>query len=204
VDGVVISRNVDVGQTIAASMQAPTLFTIANDLTRMQVNANVDEADIGNISEQADVRFTVDAYPNDMFRGRISEIRLNPQTVQNVVTYSVIIGIENPEMKLKPGMTANITITVDQRDDVLKVANAALRYTPPGMQREDLRAQRGTPPQYQNDDNPAYGSTPGSGLRVECRAEARIPEGHVRHHRWVSDGSGVRRAANGRPCDHRR
>lgn len=144
VDGVVISRNIDVGQTIAASLQSPTLFTIANDLTRMQVNANVDEADIGNISDQADVRFTVDAYPNDGFRGRISEIRLNPQTVQNVVTYSVIIGIENPEMKLKPGMTANIIITVDQRESVLKVANAALRYTPPGAQREDWRGQRGS------------------------------------------------------------
>lgn len=143
VDGVVISRNVDVGQTIAASMQAPTLFTIANDLTRMQVNANVDEADIGSISDQAGVRFTVDAYPNDLFRGRISEIRLNPQTVQNVVTYNVIIGIENPEMKLKPGMTANITITIDQRDNALKVANAALRYTPPGMKREELGGQRG-------------------------------------------------------------
>src|SRR3989454_1011479 len=143
VDGVVISRNVDVGQTIAASLQSPTLFTIANDLGQMQVNANVDEADIGNISDQADVRFTVDAYPNDVFRGRISEIRLNPQTVQNVVTYSVIIGIENPELKLKPGMTANITVTVDQRDNVLKVANAALRYTPPGTQREQLRGQRG-------------------------------------------------------------
>ena len=154
VDGVVISRNVDVGQTIAASMQAPTLFTIANDLTRMQVNANVDEADIGNISEQADVRFTVDAYPNEMFRGRISEIRLNPQTVQNVVTYSVIIGIENPEMKLKPGMTANIIITVDQRDDVLKVANAALRYTPPGMQREELRGQRGAFTAPVDDESP--------------------------------------------------
>ena len=148
VDGVVISRNVDVGQTIAASLQAPTLFTIANDLTRMQVNANVDDADIGNISDQADVRFTVDAYPNDQFRGRISEIRLNPQTIQNVVTYSVIIAIENPEMKLKPGMTANLTITVDQRENVLRVANAALRYTPPGAKREDLRGQRdpGLPP----------------------------------------------------------
>jgi HlyD family secretion protein len=142
VDGVVISRNVDVGQTIAASLQSPTLFTIANDLTRMQVNANIDEADIGNISEQADVRFTVDAYPNESFRGRISEIRLNPQTVQNVVTYSVILSIGNPEMKLKPGMTANITIIVDQRSNVLKVANAALRYTPPGFQREDLRGER--------------------------------------------------------------
>ena len=136
VDGVVISRNIDVGQTIAASLQSPTLFTIANDLTRMQVNANVDEADIGNISDQADVRFTVDAFPNDVFKGQISEIRLNPQTVQNVVTYSVIIGIDNPDLKLKPGMTANIAITVDQRDHVLKVSNAALRYAPPGVQRE--------------------------------------------------------------------
>src|SRR5205085_9641153 len=143
VDGVVISRNVDVGQTIAASLQSPTLFTIANDLTRMQVNANVDEADIGNISDRADVRFTVDAYPNDSFKGRISEIRLNPQTVQNVVTYSVIIGIDNPDLKLKPGMTANITVTVDQKDSVLKVPNAALRYTPPGLQRDQSKGQRG-------------------------------------------------------------
>jgi HlyD family secretion protein len=141
VDGVVISRNIDVGQTIAASLQAPTLFTIANDLTQMQVNANVDEADIGNISDQADVKFTVDAYPNDVFKGRISEIRLNPQTVQNVVTYSVIIGIDNPDLKLKPGMTANIAITVDQRDNVLKVSNAALRYLPPGVQRDQFQEE---------------------------------------------------------------
>jgi HlyD family secretion protein len=142
VDGVVISRSVDVGQTIAASLQSPTLFTIANDLTQMQVNASIDEADIGNISDQANVRFTVDAYPNESFRGRISEIRLNPQTVQNVVTYSVILSIENPEMKLKPGMTANITITVDQRNNVLKIPNAALRYTPPGQRREEPQADR--------------------------------------------------------------
>jgi HlyD family secretion protein len=145
VDGVVISRNIDVGQTIAASLQSPTLFTIANDLTRMQVNANIDEADIGNISDQADVRFTVDAYPNDGFRGRISEIRLNPQTVQNVVTYSVILSIENPEMKLKPGMTANITITVDQRNNALRVPNAALRYAPPGVRRDEFVGERGQP-----------------------------------------------------------
>jgi HlyD family secretion protein len=159
VDGVVISRNVDVGQTIAASLQSPTLFTIANDLTRMQVNANIDEADIGNISEQADVRFTVDAYPNEGFRGRISEIRLNPQTVQNVVTYSVILSIDNPEMKLKPGMTANITIIVDQRSNVLRVANAALRYTPPGVQREDFRGERMPPPasETETDETPRFG-----------------------------------------------
>ncbi|HEY2380357.1 MAG TPA: efflux RND transporter periplasmic adaptor subunit [Terriglobia bacterium] len=142
VDGVVISRNVDVGQTIAASLQAPTLFTIANNLMQMQVNANVDEADIGNISDQADVKFNVDAYPNDYFQGRISEIRLNPTTVQNVVTYSVIISIDNPDLKLKPGMTANIVITVDERAKVLKVSNAALRYTPPDMQRESLSDQQ--------------------------------------------------------------
>jgi HlyD family secretion protein len=142
VDGVVISRNVDVGQTIAASLQSPTLFSIANDLSHMQVNANIDEADIGNISDQADVKFTVDAYPNDLFEARISEIRLNPQTVQNVVTYSVILYIDNPQMKLKPGMTANITITVDERHDVLKIPNAALRYTPPGRRSEEFRTER--------------------------------------------------------------
>jgi HlyD family secretion protein len=131
VDGVVISRSVDVGQTVAASMQTPTLFTIATDLGQMQVNASVDEADIGSISDNAAVTFTVDAYPNDSFLGRIAEIRLSPQTVQNVVTYSVILSIENRELKLKPGMTANISIVVDKRDSVLKLPNAALRYTPP-------------------------------------------------------------------------
>jgi len=130
VDGVVISRNVDVGQTVAASLQAPVLFTIANDLTQMQVKASVDEADIGKLNNDANVRFTVDAYPNDVFRGKISEIRLEPQTVQNVVTYSVIIGVANPEMKLRPGMTANLTITVDSKNNVLAVPNAAFRFTP--------------------------------------------------------------------------
>src|SRR6185295_2151082 len=122
---------VDVGQTVVSSMQTPTLFTIATDLGQMQVNASVDEADIGSISDNAVVSFTVDAYPNDTFVGKIAEIRLSPQTVQNVVTYSVILSIENRELKLKPGMTANISIVVDKRDSVLKVSNAALRYTPP-------------------------------------------------------------------------
>jgi HlyD family secretion protein len=132
VDGVVISRNVDVGQTVAASLQAPVLFTIANDLTQMQVKASVDEADIGKLTDDANVRFTVDAFPNDVFRGKIAEIRLEPQTVQNVVTYSVIIGVANPEMKLRPGMTANLTITVDRKDNVMVVPNAAFRFTPDG------------------------------------------------------------------------
>src|SRR5262245_60543143 len=145
VDGVVISRSVDVGETIAASMQAPTSFSIANDLSRMQVNASVDEADIGNISSAEDVRFTVDAYPNESFKARIAEIRLSPQTVQNVVTYSVILAIDNSEMKLRPGMTANSTIVVDQRDHVVKLPNAALRYTPPGQTRSEARPGRGMP-----------------------------------------------------------
>jgi HlyD family secretion protein len=141
VDGVVISRNVDVGQTVAASLQAPVLFTIANDLTQMQVKASVDEADIGKLNNDANVRFTVDAYPNDFFRGKISEIRLEPQTVQNVVTYSVIIGVANPEMKLRPGMTANLTITVDSKSDVLAVPNAAFRFTPESATAPNGQAQ---------------------------------------------------------------
>ncbi len=132
VDGVVVSRNVDVGQTVAASLQAPLLFVIANDLTKMQVNANVDEADIGRIVDNVGVKFTVDAYPNETFTGKITEIRLNPQTVQNVVTYSVIITVNNKDLKLKPGMTANITVTVAKKNDALKIQNAALRYRPAG------------------------------------------------------------------------
>ncbi len=143
VDGVVISRSVDVGQTVAASLQAPLLFVIANDLTKMQVNASVDEADIGHVSDRSNVRFSVDAYPNETFSGKIAEIRLNPQTVQNVVTYSVIVDVNNTDLRLKPGMTANITITVDTRNDVVKIPNAALRYMPPGITRAKEAALEG-------------------------------------------------------------
>jgi len=134
VDGVVISREVDVGQTVSASTSAPTLFQIANDLARMRVQASIDEADIGLLAQNNEVTFNVDAYPNERFQGEIEEIRLNPTTTQNVVTYNVIVGVENPGLKLKPGMTANITITVDRRNNVLNVANTALRYNPPEME----------------------------------------------------------------------
>jgi HlyD family secretion protein len=130
IDGVVVARNVDVGQTVAASLQAPTLFLIANDLTKMQVLANIDEADVGQLGPESRVTFTVDAYARDVFRGRISQIRLNPETVQNVVTYTAVIDVENPELKLKPGMTANVTVTVAERREVLKLPNAALRFRP--------------------------------------------------------------------------
>jgi HlyD family secretion protein len=130
IDGVIVARNVDVGQTVAASFQSPTLFLIANDLTRMQVLADIDEADVGQLRENSRVSFAVDAYPSETFEGRIAQVRLAPQTVQNVVTYTAVIDVENPDQKLKPGMTANVTAVVDERENVLTVPNAALRFRP--------------------------------------------------------------------------
>jgi HlyD family secretion protein len=140
IDGVVVSRNVDVGQTVAASLQAPTLFTIAQDLTKMQVLASIDEADVGQIKQGIKSQFTVDAYPGESFSGEISQVRLNAQTLQNVVTYSAVIDVENPELKLRPGMTANITIPVARRENVLVVPNAALRFRP-SIPEEEIRAK---------------------------------------------------------------
>jgi len=130
VDGIVVSRNVDVGQTVAASFQTPTLFSIAQDLTKMQIDANVDESDIGNITVGQEVEFIVDAYPDMTFKGRVWQVRNAPITVQNVVTYDVVIQVDNPELKLKPGMTANVSIIVSVKKDVLKMPNAALRFKP--------------------------------------------------------------------------
>ena len=130
VDGSVISRNVDVGQTVAASMNAPVLFQVANDLAKMQIDANVSEADVGTVEEEQNVNFTVDAYPSRTFIGRVVQIRNAPVTVQNVVTYDTVIGVTNADFKLKPGMTATVSITTAQRTNVLKIANAALRFKP--------------------------------------------------------------------------
>jgi HlyD family secretion protein len=170
VDGVVISRNVDVGQTVSATLSAPTIFAIANDLTKMQVVANVDEADIGSITGESTVTFTVDAFPGENFIGTLNQIRLNPQTQQNVVTYSVIIDVPNSDLKLRPGMTANTTFTIAQRDDALRLPNSALRFWPEAVPREterDLIAKAlgrvGGPP----------GAEPGgSGARPESRRRA--------------------------------
>lgn len=131
VDGVVISRNVDVGQTVAASLQAPIIFAIANDLTKMQIDANVAEADVGVVEIDQNVDFTVDAFPARTFHGKVVQVRNAPITVQNVVTYDTVIGLKNDDLKLKPGMTANVSIVVAQRDTVLQIKNAALRYRPP-------------------------------------------------------------------------
>ncbi len=130
VNGIVISRNVDVGQTVAASLQAPILFTIAKDLTQMQVDTNFSEADIGHIEKGQEASFTVDAYPERTFRGRVSEIRNAPTIIQNVVTYDVVIQVDNKDLKLKPGMTANVSVMIAHKGGVLRIPNAALRYRP--------------------------------------------------------------------------
>jgi HlyD family secretion protein len=131
INGVVISRNVDVGQTVAASLQAPTLFVIAEDLRKMQVDTWVAEADIGRLQPGKEAFFTVDAYPGERFRGTVRQIRNSPQTQQNVVTYDAVIDIDNSALKLKPGMTANVTFVVADQDSVLRLPNTALRFHPP-------------------------------------------------------------------------
>jgi len=130
IDGVVTARNVDVGQTVSASFSAPTLFVIAADLTHMQLNANIDESDLGQIKPGQSVSFTVDAYPDRLFRGTLTQIRLDPATVSNVVTYSAIIDAPNPTLDLKPGMTATLSVEVARRDNVLRVPSTALRFKP--------------------------------------------------------------------------
>jgi HlyD family secretion protein len=146
VNGIVVARNVEVGQTVAASFATPNLFLIALDLTKMQVDTYVSESDIGGITEGKEALFTVDAYPGVPFAGTIRQVRLAPIAVQNVVTYNVVIGVDNKDLRLKPGMTANVSIVVAQRDDVLKAPNAALRFTPPKSGQSRSHQTEGTPP----------------------------------------------------------
>jgi HlyD family secretion protein len=177
IDGVVVSRDVNVGQTVAASLSAPTLFTIAQDLTQMQVIANIDQADIGLVEQAKSVAFTVDAFPGEEFKGTIQQMRLNPQNVQNVVTYNVVIDVGNPEQKLKPGMTANLTVTIDERNDVLKVPNSALRFTPQttdGQQSRNSNGSRRNAGQRQNAGNAAAAATPqGDGSNAQQQGGQR-------------------------------
>jgi HlyD family secretion protein len=135
IDGVVISRNVDVGQTVAASFQAPVLFVIANDLARMRVNAAVDEADVGRVREGQEVVFHVDAFPEREFKGTVEQVRLNPTTVSNVVSYNTIVSVDNRDLLLRPGMTATVSIVVRKAENVLRIPAAALRFRPEGYQR---------------------------------------------------------------------
>ena len=145
VDGVVVGRTVDVGQTVAASLQAPTLFTIAQDLRNMQVDTNVDEADVGRVKVGQATTFTVDSFPGRTFTGEVVQIRKAPLVVQNVVTYDVVVTARNPEQRLLPGMTANVRIIIDQKEGVLQVPNAALRFRPPGVEAAERARPAGRP-----------------------------------------------------------
>ncbi|MGO9831444.1 MAG: efflux RND transporter periplasmic adaptor subunit [Myxococcaceae bacterium] len=182
IDGTVISRSVDVGQTVASSLAAPTLFTIAEDLRRMQVDTSVAEADVGKLHDAMEATFLVDAYPNEKFSGRIRQIRNAPQTVQNVVTYDAVIDVANPDLKLKPGMTANSTVVYAERQDALRVPNAALRFRPPP---EMLALLGGAHPHggpgRGAGSSPAGGSPAAAGSRGEGGGGGapRTPAGHT-------------------------
>jgi HlyD family secretion protein len=180
VDGVVVSRTVDVGQTVAASLQAPTLFTIAQDLTKMQVDTNVAEADVGRVKVGQPATFTVDAFPARTFRGAVVQIRKAAQVLQNVVTYDVVVSAPNDDQVLLPTMTANVRIVTDQKDSVLKVPNAALRFRPPGIEAEPRERPGAGGPRTPG------GPGPGSG------AGAREAGGHggTRGRVWVPDPAG--------------
>ncbi len=169
IDGIVISRSVDVGQTVAASLQAPIIFQIANDLSKMQIDSNVAEADVGGVAVDQDVEFTVDAFPTRTFSGKVVQVRNAPITVQNVVTYDTVIGVSNPDQKLKPGMTANVSIVAAHRDETLKIPNSAMRFrmpdqTPSAAPRRDPSA---------GPRQPGGGNKPG-GNRPERRVERTI------------------------------
>ena len=166
IDGVVISRNVDVGQTVAASLQAPVIFAIANDLTKMQIDANVAEADVGVVKVDQNVDFTVDAFPMQTFQGKVVQVRNAPITVQNVVTYDTVIGVSNPDLKLKPGMTANVAIIIAHKDDVLQIKNAALRYRPPDATPVETKRT--------NTSRPGRPGGGGSAVGHEGRAERTV------------------------------
>jgi HlyD family secretion protein len=173
IDGIVVSRNVDVGQTVAAAFQAPTLFLIANDLTKMQILANIDEADVGKVREGLETKFTVDAYPGETFAGRIRDVRQAPTTIQNVVTYPAVIDAPNPDRKLRQGMTASVTITAARKDDALRVANAALRWKgdESAAPQEPAPQQRpGPPPQARMASAAARGTREGAGPQAPGRA----------------------------------
>jgi HlyD family secretion protein len=188
IDGIVISRNVDVGQTVAASMQAPTLFTIARDLTRMQVRASVGEADIGRVEVGQPARFRVDAYPDALFSGIVSQIRLQPVVEQNVVSYTTVIDVPNVEMRLKPGMTATVTVEIARRDDVLRVPNAALRFQPSA----DLFLALGQTPVEPHDADGRPASSEGAD-RTRREVETGSQRGSMPPGREAPPAAGARR-----------
>ncbi|MGH7371556.1 MAG: efflux RND transporter periplasmic adaptor subunit, partial [Candidatus Methylomirabilales bacterium] len=193
VNGVVIARNVDVGQTVAASLQAPILFLIAEDLSKMQADTNVDEADISRIQVGQQASFTVDAFPGEVFKGRVVQIRQAPIVQQNVVTYNVVVAVVNPDLKLKPGLTANVKVLVDRQADALKIPNAALRFRPPSPDGEPLAAQektRGPSQIWILDEGRLRGVSVKLGLSDEYFTE--VLEGDVKEGQSVVVGLGAR------------
>jgi HlyD family secretion protein len=193
IDGTVVARNVDVGQTVAASLQAPTLFTIAQDLTKMQVYAKTDESDVGQIRSGQQVTFKVDAYPRETFTGAVSQVRMNSTVVQNVVTYDTIIDFNNPQLKLFPGMTAYVSIPVATASGVLKVPNGALRYKP-DFSADEIRAlyqKHGIPesavPRMQN----------AAGSKAENGQPGGRPQGAGTRKNGTAGGNGERSAPSG-------
>jgi HlyD family secretion protein len=184
IDGIVTQRSVDVGQTVAASMQAPTLFVIAADLTKMQVNANIDEADVGRIRPGQHVTFHVDAYPTETFEGTVSQVRLQPVVVQNVTTYGTVIDVPNPELKLKPGMTANVKVEIAKRTNVLRVPNPALRFRPTPEVFADPRAPRRRQARRPPRHHPT--SRSGAATRAAVAAEGTVPALAAARGEWVN------------------
>src|SRR6185295_18323686 len=171
----VTQRSVDVGQTVAASMQAPTLFVIAADLTKMQVNANIDESDVGRIRPGQHVSFHVDAYPTETFEGTVSQVRLQPVVVQNVTTYGTVIDVPNPQLKLKPGMTANVKVEIAKRNGVLRVPNAALRFRPTAEVFAALNQSVPPEAQYTGGTRTGRGQGRGAGANDAARASSPAP-----------------------------
>jgi HlyD family secretion protein len=169
IDGVVISRNVDVGQTVAASFQAPVLFLIAGDLTRMRVNASIDEADVGRVREGQEVTFHVDAFPEREFLGALEQVRLNPTTTANVVTYNAIVAVDNRELLLRPGMTATVSVVVRKAENALRLPAGALRFRPEGYQRPTGRTPGGARPASAERPAPGPGGIPGAAMAGERR-----------------------------------
>lgn len=174
IDGTVVARNVDVGQTVAASLQAPTVFTIAQDLTKMLVYTKTDESDVGNIKPGKVVTFKVDAFPKETFHGVVSQVRMNPTTVQNVVTYDTMVAFENPELKLFPGMTAYVTIPVATVQNALKLPNTALRYKPPRTPEEILRVYKQYGIEEKQLEVSAQAVSPGGGIESNRTRPPRV------------------------------
>jgi len=190
VDGIIIVRKVNVGQTLQSSMTAPLLFQVATDLTKMKVECSVDESDIGKVKEGQKVRFTVEAYPNEMFNGVVQQVRFSPETVQNVVTYTTIVNVENPEKKLLPGMTATVSIIVGEAKNVLRVSNAALRFTP-NLSQEELAAIQKESIEKIMAQRQAQGGQPGAAAGGPAEGGARPEGGQAVQRQFNRQGGGM-------------